>query len=814
MIKILKVHIEEVRGIRRLDIDMQGDTFAISGPNGSGKSGVIDAIEFCLTGEISRLTGRGTKGLTISEHGPHVDRVKFPDAAFVTLEVLLTDINKTASITRKIRNPGKPIIEPKDADIVAALSDVADHPEITLSRRELLRFILSEPKSRAEDVQALLKLDELTQVRNALNSAQNKLDQARKGAEVHERNCRENLKTHLQLPVLKNDQVLEVVNQRRRLLGLNDIIDLTADTKFDADIGGEQRSEFNKQSALRDISALSDAGLGFAEAGKTEAELLLADIAKLESDAALSAALLRRPFYQKGLELVSGPDCPLCDTGWASEEALRERLSEKLNLSVEARKIQERMTRNSSELSRESLRIANLVGTVQRVAEGQAAADFANALRGWKASLEMFGRNVATEAMPALKARLAAGWLQVPAQFAKYLAELHGAVSAKPDQTATVGARTFLTAAQLRLADMREAARKKKAADIAHAASEATYDTFIKVLEDKLNQLYDDVQKDFGEFYRAVNEDDEMTFAAKLTPMEGSLGLDVNFYDRGLFPPAAYHSEGHQDGMGVCLYLALMRRLLGGRFCLALLDDVVMSVDTNHRYQFCKLLKTAFPDTQFIITTHDKVWAEQMRSAGLVTTKTSLRFHSWSIDGGPVVESSKDIWEKIAEDLAKDDVRSAAGSLRHHLEYVSQLLADQLGASIQFRADGNYELNDLLPGALKRLGELYSKATDSAQSWKNEKAKEAVAVRRAALAASNGARNVEQWAVNKAVHYNAWANFSKRDFEPVVLAFRGLLECFQCKDCGSWFYVSPRGASDSVRCGCGNTVLNLKMKPK
>src|SRR5690606_20544139 len=122
--------------------------------------------------------------------------------------------------------------------------------------------------------------------------------------------------------------------------------------------------------------------------------------------------------------------------------------------------------------------------------------------------------------------------------------------------------------------------------------------------------------------------DDEDSFTAKFTPSEGALELDVNFYERGLFPPGAYHSEGHQDGMGVCLYLALMKRLFGSEFSFALLDDVVMSVDVDHRYQFCKLLKTHFPDTQFLLTTHDRVWAQQMKSAGLVTSKNSLAFHS------------------------------------------------------------------------------------------------------------------------------------------------------------------------------------------
>ena len=60
MIKLESIHIEEVRGIRKLDLDFQKEKLAICCPNGSGKSGVIDAIEFGLTGQMGRLTGRGT----------------------------------------------------------------------------------------------------------------------------------------------------------------------------------------------------------------------------------------------------------------------------------------------------------------------------------------------------------------------------------------------------------------------------------------------------------------------------------------------------------------------------------------------------------------------------------------------------------------------------------------------------------------------------------------------------------------------------------------------------------------------------------
>jgi hypothetical protein len=333
-------------------------------------------------------------------------------------------------------------------------------------------------------------------------------------------------------------------------------------------------------------------------------------------------------------------------------------------------------------------------------------------------------------------------------------------------------------------------------------------------MEDELNALYEEVQKEFSTFYRAINEEDEDKFTAKLTPTEGKLALDVNFYERGLFPPSAYHSEGHQDGMGVCLYLALMKRLLGDRFSLALLDDVVMSVDAGHRYQFCRLLKKYFPDTQFIITTHDRLWAEQMKSAGLITTKTSVAFHSWTIDTGPLVESNNEIWDEIASALGKGKVETAASALRHHLEYTSRHLADQLGARPQFRADGNYELGELLPSVLACMKDLYGKAANAAQSWGNNADKEAAGKRKAELSACAGASNVEQWAVNKAVHYNAWANFGKKDFEPVVAAFKDLLACFRCEVCESWVYVTPRVTPESLRCACNAINLNLKLRHK
>ena len=816
MIKLESAHIEEVRGIRKLDVDFHKSTFAILGPNGSGKSGVIDAIEFGLTGQIGRLTGTGTKGLSVSEHGPHVDKIKFPDAAFVELRVFLPEIGKSATITRKVSTPKKPKIVPADDDVKAALAEIADHPEITLSRREILRFILVEPTKRSDEIQSILKLEAIGQTRNALNTAQNKLQTAHRTAAAQVESDRDNLQRHLQIATLRPEDILEAVNTRRKVLGLPEIAELTADTKVDSGLADSAKvPEFNKQSALRDVSALADATDGLQELGKAEATAILADLEKLEADPALRAALQRRSFIERGLDLIDGPDCPLCDHHWEDEQLLREHLKTKLGKSDEARKLQDDMLKNGALVAQVAIRIAGLLGPVQKVAEGQGQGPLAQLLTAWKADLETLKTSLTTlDRITGLKDELIAGWLTTPKVLAKALKELTEKVEAKPDQTATLDAQTFLTTARLRLSDYREALRRNKAAEIAWTTARLAYDTYCEALEEELNTLYEEVQKDFSAFYRAINGDDESTFIAKLTPSEGSLSLDVNFYERGMFPPAAYHSEGHQDGMGVCLYLALMKRLFGNQFTFALLDDVVMSVDADHRYQFCKLLKANFPQTQFIITTHDRLWAEQMRSAGLVTAKTSIAFHSWTVDTGPLVESNDGIWEEINASLGKGKVEVAAAALRRHLEYVSRHLADQLGATPQFRADGNYELGELLPPVVKRLKDLYGKAAESAQSWGNKADKEAVAKRKTSLSSCSDASNVEQWAVNKAVHYNEWANFGKKDFQPVVATFRQLLACFRCKDCESWLHVTPRMNPESLRCLCNAVSLNLKAKPK
>jgi RecF/RecN/SMC N terminal domain len=817
VIQIDSIDIREMRGIRTLEISPRRKSFVISGPNGSGKSGVVDAIQFGLTGDMSRLSGKGTVGLTVHRHGPHVDKRDDPEAAEVSMSLFVPETGKTVVLTRNVKTAKVFTLKPEDPGVRAILEEVAQHPELTLSRREIIKYILVEAGERSKEIQALLQLDDVGNIRSVLQTAKNKLSSAHSAAQKDLVNAEDALRRHLDIKTLSEEDILGAVNPHRKILGLGEIRAFTADTMLNAGVlGSSAEPAFNKQSALRDVGALTDAQASSAALGKKEAAVLLKDIATLESDPALLLAVTRRAFVERGLSLVDGPLCPLCDTEWDHIERLREHLQAKLAKSKEAEALQQRLLKHSAEVANQARKLVALIAPVQAIATAAGTAAFAAELTAWSEHLTALAKSLGTiEDVIAHKPEFEAGWIAQPVSLGGKTSTLAEAIKAKPDQSASVAAQTYLTLAQDRLNSWKAGRRTEQQAATASVRGQDVYKGYCDAMEDQLGELYASVEGDFSTYYRDINSDDEGAFKAKLEPSEGKLDLEVAFYDKGMFPPAAYHSEGHQDGMGVCLYLALMQRVLGKRFNFAVLDDVVMSVDQGHRKQFCSLLKTRFPDTQFIITTHDKVWAKQMQTEGLVDSRGAIAFHGWSVQTGPICEQLGDVWEQIDRDLAKSDVPGAAARLRRHLEFISAELADRLGAKAPFRGDFSYDLGDLLSAVIGRQSELLKLAAKSAQDWKDDDARARVETLKTARAAALAKHDGEKWVVNKAVHYTEWADFSKSEFRSVVEAFKALLLQFRCAKprCESWLYVTPRrGDPEALRCRCASVNLNLRGK--
>ena len=816
MIRIDKITIKEFRGIRDLTLDIKGQNFAACGPNGTGKSGIVDAIEFALTGSISRLSGAGTGGLSVKAHGPHVDSRNKPEAASVTLDVLIPSLgNKKARIHRSVKAASAPTITPSDKNIVAAFEGANLHPEFVLSRRELIRYVLSEPGQRSKEVQALLRLDDIERLRAVLQKIANACGKELPGLERAETDAIRNLLLGLDATQLTKSAVLAAVNPRRLLLGLPALQTLEANTSVKDGLtttAASPPSRVAKVSALADLDAMGKSVLALSAAPFQEAcGTADALAAELSADAGSLDDLSREALLKSAVELYDGSTCPVCDTPFAPdmfEAHLADKLSHleqvskrRAALETALKPILDSLHAAGSSLTT----MIDLAGQFTPKVDVQALIEYRATLRGRYQQLQKL---LPLEDTLAVLAAVSA----VP-DVSTVVTAFEGAIAAIPEPTKQDSARDFLVLAQERL----EHYRKTR---LAHDAGKLRSERAVKisaaygaVTTASLENIYKDVETAFATYYRRVNEDDEKAFTAKLIPSIGKLGFDVDFYGRGHFPPGAYHSEGHQDGMGLCLYLALMSHLLGDDFTFAVLDDVLMSVDSGHRRQVCALLKEAFPNTQFIFTTHDEIWLRHMKSEGLIKGRSFAHFRTWTVDLGPTEWDDRDVWTELEDHLARNDVRAAAGLLRHYLEHFAKEACDRLRASVEFRGDAQFMLGDLLPNATSSLGDLLKKAKKAANSWDQGEVLDRIAAIEATFGEVKARTNYDNWQINTAVHFNEWADLKREDFAPVVAAFKSFVGVFGCATCSELYHVAPsRGRKEALRCGCGGLNLNLMAK--
>ncbi|MFA5471676.1 MAG: AAA family ATPase [Acholeplasmataceae bacterium] len=814
MVQARKITIKEFRGIRNLSIDFNGKNFAICGHNGTGKSGVVDALEFALTGNISRLSGKGTRVVSLKDHAPHVDSRNNPEKAEVTLEIYIPSIKKIATIVRNVKSPSSPIIAPDDLDIKKILDQVSIHPEFVLSRREIIKYVVTTPGERAEEVQALLRLSEIEDLRQILNKVANSCSKEIAPLERERDSSKIRLISALEVVDFNQKNILEVVNRRRDTLGLSPLASLTTRTSLKdglSVVASSNQFVFSKTTALKDIARLN---ILISYIKSKEARDICADIEKdllsIENNSDVLKHLTRENFLRSALLLINDDFCPVCDTE-LSLENLKKIVEAKLKTFEEVKSKRTAIEIKLSpllsildELRSLLLTVANYGTQVFPVIDTGRLRDHYKIINDRIIKIEAF--------IPV------ADTIKEIKEFSKFsngveivVNSLEVFIGKLPSLTEKDNAKEYLTICQERFSAFNSNSAKLAQAKSRASLSSKVYEIYSNKSTEILDNIYKEVESNFSELYRIINSHDEGEFTAQLIPSTGKLGFDVNFYGRGFFPPGAYHSEGHQDSMGLCLYLALMNHLLGNGFTLAVLDDVLMSVDSGHRREVCNLLKSKFPNTQFILTTHDRVWLTHMSTVGLISQGSSLHFRDWNVDSGPADWNKVDVWQKIYDDLDKDEVKSAAATLRDYLEFISTELCHRLRAKVEFRGDAQFQLGDLLPSAMSCFKELLIRGESIATSWKKTEEAEKIRKIKDNFNLLVTASYLEQWQINKAIHCNEWANFTKRDFIPVVDAFKSLVNFLFCNDCNGLPEVVPnRGEREVLKCNCGSMNINLK----
>lgn len=817
--KILELNIKNIRGIKSIKIAPQGECVVVFGPNGTGKSAIVDSIDFLLTGTISRLTGEGSKKLSLKEHGPHVDCRDNLEDTIVRAKVEIE--NKTVFLERSLSRPKNIKIEPEaDMGLVSPYLDMAEIGQHILSRREILKYITVEAGKRAKEIQTLLNLTEIENLRAMLVNIKNEAEYESQNSKSNFDIAKNEICKLLSLKKFSEENVLGKVNESREILNGSKIT--LTELSPEKIREGLSPLPFSTKPKILTFDEIKNSLIGIREIIQIKDEIINKEselrevLGEIEKEVKLKQYLLYQKLLDAGMQLLDDTNvCPLCGRKW-EEGDFKLFLEERIKETEVAQEEQKKVSKISSFIKVQIDLLKNLVETLLK-AHKQFELEIIDKKKtdGYLSKLNTLSEVMAKpEEIFENKQRL----LDISEIFDvsflenKLLIRLEdhlkkvGPIFSK-EQTAW----DTLTRMRDKWNRYKEELDKEETAELFKKRSEVLLKYFEEARDSLLESIYDAIKDNFNEYHKTIHND-EKHFSSKIKHKGAELTFDVDFYERGLFPPHALHSEGHQDSMGLCLFFALNKYLTQDKIKLVVLDDVVMSIDCSHRRGVCSMLKKYFSERQFIITTHDAAWAKQLKTEGIVEQRNMIHFVNWNIETGPIFELEEDLWDKIEEDLKKDDVPAAAHKLRYNAECYFENVCDFINAKVPYKGHHQWELGDFAPAAISTYKDYLKKAKVNFQKMKESiKVGELNKLEKSANEIINKSQ-IEQWVINENVHYNRWKNFGKEDFIPVVEAFQDLFRLFTCDSCGQLISVSyGRGTTPKtvVSCDCGEIFWNI-----
>ncbi len=823
--KLMELTAKNVRGLPDLHLQMDAQTIILLGPNGSGKSCVVDAIDFLFTGQISRLMGEGTARISLPRHGPHIDHD--PKSAVVTAKVLLDGNPTPVEITRCMAKPNDLLCSEEAKPLLAEIIELMRRGGVVLTRRDILRYVAAEAKKRSVEIQELLHLKQIDEIRSGLYRARTELRRHEEAAQKAIETAMAEVNVTLGDTQYNEDRLVRMINECRATLG-GGRLSKHKSSAFKKGLAPpavveESTASSNPSLLQRSIQNIRQ---------ETKSELipkykkhdrdLRNSVLRLTADPTLQAELDRLELTRHAAQFVESTtvECPVCGEPWV-EGRLKTHIENKIAVAQAAEQVRTRISEASEGLSKPAQRLRanvdSLENNLRNVDFGISEEDL-QVLILWRNDLNLLLEALENHATKYLQSGISPSDIEsmlVPLNLNDLFVRIEATIQeALPRPSVEQTAWDTLTRLEESVRVLENRKHEEKLASLYSARSTILLKTYEEASDSVLEGLYSRIVDRFVEFYCVLHDDEKEKFGARLQSQGSSLSFEVDFFGRGIHPPHALHSEGHQDSMGVCLFLALNEELAKGKLSLIVLDDVIMSVDTDHRKDVCRLLRERFSDRQFIIATHDKTWATQLKQEGVVQANQIIEFTNWTVESGPNSRLQSDLWDAIQADLEQENVSSAAFKLRRGSEDFFERVCDALGAKLAYNSKMQWQLDDWLPAAMEEYKDLLKKGRRVASSWGDQTTTDILNRMESVRSQTYGQIFDEQWAINVNVHFNTWANMSKQDFIPVVEAFRKLHALFECSDCGRLLEKVPRkGAHQAVKCPCSATSWNLRSKP-
>ena len=710
--KIKSIKITSVRGIKDLELELKGKSLIIYGENGTGKSSIVDAFELFFTGEIEHITN--VKGLNLKHHCTHIH--SSPKNVNITITCDPGPISATRILSKQINIPTQ----------LKEYFNNTRQNKFILRRHQILEFIHSPPAQRFEAIGEILGIASLNNLEELFMETREHFERLIQSKQNEINKILIFLSEYINGSIPDQKTILHVLNCKLNSEGFKKLDSFDLSDIYIKDIMENIKNKDNEIKTNYERILVQFNLIDFTQHINKLLELkevFLSYISQNEQD-----NLVIVDFLKKGKEIIennSNSYCPFCELQIDKNNVLNN-VTKRVNtmnfISNTAYKIRDMVEYLTNELTNINSNINNVIDELNKI-ENDFTDEVKNLISINDRILELNNKlkNILTSKFWIDESELESAFKS----FEIIRTELNKKIryqldqSNQSEQDKILHMILLLQTVKLKHEEIEIRNRELKKLKNFFNVADIIYSTYSEVKKSKIQEIHEDIQKDIDRFYSFIHKDEEHNDIKLMIDLKkkGSTEIKVNSYNNYI-DPRAFQSEGHLDSLGLCIFLAFVKKF-NISSNLIILDDIVTTIDSQHRIKICELIYQNFSDKQLIITTHDNVWFEQLitfqNKYDIKNKFLNLKIDSWDINTGPKFSKYMSREERIKNKLESNDKNSAGNEIRQYLEHITKELCENIHADVPFKNDGKYMVEELLTSSKKRLNKLIKDVT-----WKNE----------------------------------------------------------------------------------------------
>lgn len=323
-----------------------------------------------------------------------------------------------------------------------------------------------------------------------------------------------------------------------------------------------------------------------------------------------------------------------------------------------------------------------------------------------------------------------------------------------------------------------------------------TEDVIRQKLKDKTELVISQISSGVMSMWSILHPGEPIDDIRLIVPESSDTAIDIclKFHGVEQSSPRLTLSEGHRNSLGLCVFLTLAK-ISECQDQPMILDDIVTSLDREHRALVAELLRNNFSERQILLFTHDREWFNELKYVLPHSNWKFLTLKPWTrpeigLQWFPEIIS--DLWE--AKNLMEVDLPAAGNRARGIMDTNLSLIADKLRIQVQYEKG---DKNDHR-GAVEFLERITLEA-DKEQKFKRKTGDSYVEYPEA-ISDWKTTKSLLITLANRASHGGEITN---SEVIRLIELCEKSLSYFKCDECNNYVWVLEQKQQKRLQCSCG-----------